>query len=307
MITIPTVLILGAGASSHIGYPVGDGFIKDIIDVPINRLMDSMYTVEQIKDFRLRLSRYASYSIDEFLEKNRELEDIGKSFIAHSLKTYEMEDKLFPPYDSGWYQYLFNSMLTSSVEDLVNNKITIITFNYDRSLEAYLHNTIMYRFKISKNESAEILKKIKIIHMHGILGEYPDVPYSQNLEPGFDDLDLAAKFFRKITGSIKIIYEIKDNADTFCSIEFEEANKALQESEKIYFLGFGFHEDNIRRFRFFSEDSLKGKEVKSTFSGIANRELYRILKMLSAYGIGNIFHSSTCICSSFFREIGSLE
>lgn len=306
MITIPTVLILGAGASSHIGYPVGYGLINDVITVQITRLIDSMYTVEQIKDFRLRLSRYASYSIDEFLEKNRELEDIGKSFIAHSLKRYELEDKLFPPHVSdGWYQYLFNSMLTSSVEDLVNNKITIITFNYDRSLEAYLHNTIMYRFKISKNESSELLKKIKIIHMHGVLGEYPDVPYSQNLEPGFDDLDLAAGFFRKITGSIKIIYEIKENKDTFCSIEFENANKALQESEKIYFLGFGFHEDNIRRFRFFSENSLKGKEVRATFKGIGNRELHRVLKMLSAYGIGNIFHPTSC--NNFFKEFGSLE
>ena len=49
--------------------------------------------------------------------------NIGKYFIADCLKKYEIEGNLFPPNNPGWYQYLFNKLLTSTDEIFLNNKI----------------------------------------------------------------------------------------------------------------------------------------------------------------------------------------
>ena len=56
----------------------------------------------------------------------------------------------------------------------------------------------------------------------------------------------------EISEKIKIIHEIEDNQSGFCNSQFKLANSLLKESERIVFLGFGFHEDNVRRFKYFS-------------------------------------------------------
>jgi len=246
MISKPTVLILGAGASQHLKYPVSSVLINDIVSIPAN-IFQKLHAEEEIRDFQLHLSRYGCDSIDEFLEKNRQFIDIGKSFIAYSLKKHEVEDNLFPSHKSGWYHYLFNRMLAPSVSQFLDNRLTIITFNYDRSLEVYLHNVIKYHYNISEEESLNILRRINIIHPHGVLGEYPQIPYRNVWEMGFDSPEGVA-LFKQITNSIKIIHEMVEKSDNFCSHEFEISNKALQEAEKIYFLGFGFHINKWGRF-----------------------------------------------------------
>ena len=309
MISKRTVLVLGAGASSHLGYPVGSELINQIVSLPGTEIFKNIYDEEIIIKFQYHLKRYESYSIDEFLEKNREFIEMGKSFIAYCLKKYEVEDKLFAPYNSGWYKYLFNKMLPASDEQFENNKITIITFNYDRSLEVYLHNTIKHRFNLSEADSLKILRKIDIIHPHGMLGGYPEIPYSQFLEIDKELSEDDAKLLGKITNSIKIIHEISEVKDTFCSNEFEIAHKALQKTEKIYFLGFGFHEDNIRRFRFFSEDNLEGKEVYATCQGFQTPfERADLLSKTSKYGLKeNFIHHSGHDCDYFFKYTGIIE
>lgn len=308
MILKKTVLILGAGASSHLGYPIGSQLLNQIVSLHGTEIFKNTYDKEKIRSFQLRLSRYGCYSIDEFLEKNREFLDIGKGFIAYCLNKYEIENELFPPNNSGWYQYLFNRMRTPSIDHFADNKITFITFNYDRSLEAYLHNAIRYHYNISEANALDILKKIHIIHPHGILGIYPEIPYSQSLGGGIYS-ERETDLLQRITNEIKIIHEIDDSADAFSSKEYELSNIALQEADKIYFLGFGFHEDNVRRFRFFTKDSLSGKEIYSTSRGfvepIRKREL---MQRLAKYGFNeNLVSHPGQECHSFFYYIGSLE
>jgi hypothetical protein len=303
MISKPTVLILGAGASAHLRYPTGINLLGQICNrikqkiYHKDKAIEDLHRSEEIQDFYMRLSRSGYYSVDTFLEDNREFIDIGKIFIADCLKQFENWDILFPPSDPGWYQYLFNRMITPSVDQIEQNKVAIITFNYDRSLEAYLHQAIIHRYNVSEDISADVIRQLNIIHPHGILGKYPEIPYSN---------DLTKTSLYMISQSIKIIHEINDTSDTFCSPEFEMSHKVLQESQKIYFLGFGFHEDNIRRFRFFSPDSLKGKEVNSAIGGLGEVEKRQLLDKLSKYGFSqkNIGHDP---CNYFFSRVGTLE
>ena len=249
MIQIPTVLILGAGASAHCGYPLGSQFVSQLSSLrgtsELNNLPDG-WSRSDAEDFLTRLGRSGHYSIDAFLEKNREQAELGKFLIARELKKHENINLLFPPHDSDWYQYLFNQMLaTDGSPDFAANQLGIITFNYDRSLEAYLHTVLQARFGIAEDEASKILKVIPIIHVHGILGEYPAAAYQSKAE---------LSELVNISSQIQIIYEISDHSDGFCNPMFEQAHKILATAERIYFLGFGFHPDNIRRFRFFTPE-----------------------------------------------------
>ena len=62
--------------------------------------------------------------------------------------------------------------LDSTFEEFGNNKLSIVTFNYDRSLEHYLLNSLMTLHGKTRDECAQALKKIPIVHVYGQLGEH---------------------------------------------------------------------------------------------------------------------------------------
>jgi hypothetical protein len=301
MITRPTVLILGAGSSVHCGYPLGGQLIANICRQH-NRSEESQtgpFQPDDIKGFVQRLSRSGYYSIDAFLANVGEQLDLGKFLIARELKRLEDLDRLFPPNESGWYQYLFNQLLVEGKPDFEKNKLSIITFNYDRSLEAYLHTAIMNRFGMSSDQASMAMSHVPIIHVHGILGNYPSVPYA--VAKSNDETLEASK-------GIRIIHEIKDRPDSFCSEAFETAHKMLVEAERIFFLGFGFHRENLERFRFFNPENCSGKEVETTDSNMLPMYRRSLRKQLSPFGIENaLVHDRQISCNNFFGSVTPLE
>jgi len=302
MITTPTVLILGAGASAHLGYPLGQGLINEICNCCLtNRIpteISNTYSQSMLSEFRIHLSRSGYLSVDAFLEKHPNYNDLGKLLITHCLKQHENEDRLFPPHNPGWYQYLFQALIVNSPEDLSSIPLTIITFNYDRSLEVFLHQSLIHRYDLEANKALQHLQKLMIIHPHGIMGKYPEIPYMATL----DNIPLS-----KISSNILILHELNEGIEKFCSPAYEEAYNALQKSQKIYFLGFGFHDENIRRFKFFSKESLEGKEVLATHQ-MHSKEREIFLNRISKYGfLPNQFPPGRLDCDLFFRVHGTLD
>ena len=129
-----------------------------------------------MESFLTQLSRSGYNSIDAFLEKNSDQAPLGKFLIAREMKKHEDLNFLFPSHNSGWYQYLFNKLIIDEKPQFSENKLGIVTFNYDRLLEAYLHTALQNRFKIDATKADSILKELPRIHVHGILGEYPKYP-----------------------------------------------------------------------------------------------------------------------------------
>ena len=215
MIRKPTVLVLGAGSSAHCGYPLGGALIANVVQLQRKGSgipLPEYWTKDYVDRFVTRLSRSAHSSIDAFLETVPNDTDVGKYLITYCLKQHEDIDRLFPPYNSGWYRYLFNSLLGSSDGAFEGNALTIVTFNYDRSVEAYLYHALMARFDMTPQDAATALGRILIIHVHGVLGAFPDVPYSSIKEESA---------IRSISTSINIIHEIQDNDDGFCSSDLK--------------------------------------------------------------------------------------
>ena len=263
MIAIPTVLVLGAGSSEHVRYPLGSQLVSELCASRGTPALDNLpngWSRADANEFLTQLSRSGHYSIDAFLETGPDQAALGKYLIARGLKTREVVDSLFPPFvDGSWYQYLLNVLLREGgTAKFEPDNLGIITFNYDRSLEAYLHHALQSRLRVSGDEAANVLSRLPIVHVHGILGRYPEVPYVTSSDPAF---------LVEISQQIQIIHEIKDVSDGFCNGMFERANAMLGSAKRIIFLGFGFHSDNIRRFKFFTPESMADRHVRGTTYG----------------------------------------
>ena len=110
--------------------------------------------------------------MDKFLSYHSRFEAIGKVAIASVLIQCESLENLIPQREGfdHWYQYLWNCLLTDK-ENFKNNKLIIVTFNYDRSLEQYLFRTILNTFGVTEDEARILLNCIPIIHVYGDLGK----------------------------------------------------------------------------------------------------------------------------------------
>ena len=290
MIKNDTVLILGAGASRAYGFPLGPklkAMIWNAFDgatsSPILWALGAdrakpktiAYVKWEIEEFNKALLLSPDYSIDSFLEHQCDrFKSIGKVGIAACLLPLEQRTSLYDDWmkvylekdldfkivfdDRHWYQYLFNEMCKEcKFEDFADNKLSIITFNYDRSLEYYLLHSLEAKYGKDIKECAEVLKRFEIIHVYGSLGELTelstgsdqDVPYltSDSTE------EQKAFYYKKSADSIRIIPEergIEANSDYLL-----DAHTSLREAKRIYFLGFGFLEDNMNKL-FTNADSM---------------------------------------------------
>lgn len=272
MITKPTVLILGAGASVPYGFPSSKELFKEInSSTTADTLIKMGYTETEIKTFKVDLYRSGQTYVDAFLENRQDLMEIGKAAMACILIAKEKEEALFGlsiPDSDKWYNYLFRN-LQESCENFGDNTVSIITYNYDRSLEHFLFNSLKNSYKKSDEECAEQLRKIPIIHLHGRLGYLPwqrTGVWVRDYCPNKDSRVIA-----KTAKGIKIISE---NIGIENDPDFAEAIKLLKSAERIYFLGFGYNKTNLRRLRL-NEWASETKVVGSRF-GFVNNELVTI-------------------------------
>lgn len=264
---------MGAGASKPYGFPLGAELRDEVIrarhKIELDYLLedDSKFDHTYYAKFAddLRTSGYSS--VDAFLENRVEWVDIGKLAIAHKLILYEQNDRLFPPNQprDHWYECLWQKLSAPSWKKFKKNRITIISFNYDRSLEHYLSAIIYNNFNI---KPSAIMKALPIIHVHGDLG--PHISYGKH----------SSESVRLAADSIKIVHE-SDNS----SKEFKEADKVLSNAEKIFFVGFAYHPQNMNKFTMFNlkmpyaerRQFFKiGKTVIGTHKGIKAIEWERI-------------------------------
>ncbi|MDP6544056.1 MAG: hypothetical protein QGH60_08710 [Phycisphaerae bacterium] len=255
MIEKKTVLVLGAGASMHLKFPSGEELIGKILSNLENldpacgdrakELVSLEYTMEELIPFRDALQHCGLQSIDAFLERRPEFIDLGKAAIAQAL--IPSENAEYPwdhsgqwgPREDNWYTHLYGKM-GGSFEEFGSNELSVITYNYDRSLDFYLLRCLENTYGKDASECWEALSAIPIIHLHGQLGSLsPDAdnyrPYGRTLDP---------EAIKICASSIKIISEDIDSYP-----QFKEAHKLLAMAEQIFFLGFGYHEDNLKRLR----------------------------------------------------------
>lgn len=283
--------VLGAGASMGYGFPSGAGLKDSAIETLSNKNNEEYkivlkagkeldYQKEDITAFIKGLKAATrDRSIDEYIEsqhKNpniRKLSQVAKCIIAIQIIKGEQDEALTT--DRSWYDSLFDKMYrgNNSFVRFFDNKTSFITFNYDRSLERYLLLETMRVFGEEENECRERLKDAyKVIHVHGSLGdlweseEYNNEyrPYSNSWQDP-KDVAKAAQRIRLITD------DIEPAADS----QFQEARRLIEEADTVHFIGFGFHQNNMRRLGFLEPDVISKESHKffGTVKGVSDQDI----------------------------------
>lgn len=289
MITDKTVFILGAGASLPYGFPTAAGLRKDIIfnfaEIFI-RAHAELYAVDESKvdlpkKFQNLIDIFknsSTKSIDLFLSRNKHFDEIGKKIIAFLIARYEenskfREDIEKPHFD--WYIHIFDLLTKeiSNAEDLValfrQNKVSFITFNYDRSLEYFLFDSLINSFTTKANEIKALMEMIKVTHVYGKISYLP-------WEDNYPLLDYGSNNFfgnlEDLANNIDIIFEKRRN-------NLDDAKQKISEATNIFFLGFGYADENLDVLDF-SNLLNKGHRIYGTGLGFTDSERRKVISKL---------------------------
>jgi len=245
MITRQTTLVLGAGASKPYGFPLGSELRESIIALtrPGDEIaaMSGLAKDELLKPFVFAFNASRLYSIDAFLGIRTEFADIGKRAIAAVLLHAERRSGLGSmQIKSDWYDYLWNKVTSGcSWESLSFDKLSIVTFNYDRSLEIFLIQAMMNTYGVNEQDAITKLDSLRIEHVYGSLGalwmgtERTFIPFGQQWQSSI--VEQAAK-------GLVVIPEARHDAPSFVA-----AKEVLSNASAIGILGFGFDEQNLMR------------------------------------------------------------
>ena len=115
---------------------------------------------------------------------------------------------------------------------------SVISFNYDRCLEHFLHGALQNYYSMSPEQATTTLGNLAIFHPYGTVGSLPWKDPSSGIdyggEPDSRQLDDLATRIRTFT----------EGTDKAAS-EIVAIRSTLRSAERIAFLGFAFHPLNL--------------------------------------------------------------
>lgn len=255
MIKEKTVFIIGAGASRPYGYPVGKELREEICSSFVGNSKD-FFEAQGCRpsEVRIQLGRAETFvekfhnssikSIDLFLARNPEFMLMGKWAIIFRIFAAEKHSTFreqMPNRNQDWYSYLFARLTDELIrkEDYVHfgeNNVSFITFNYDRSLEYFLHESLFNSFNgIGGGKIQEQINKLRVIHVFGQIAglDWQELESRIEYRRDINRIDI-----QRLADKLRIIYEEEENPD------LEEPRKLISEAKRVFFLGFGYAKEN---------------------------------------------------------------
>jgi hypothetical protein len=320
MITTPTLLVLGAGASIRYGFPSGLGLrdklwaLRNITEgTPRFSLFTSNgFTYKAVNEFAERFQASGIDSIDSFVDRQSEYEAIAKLAIAYEICASEHPATLRQGNGTDdWYGYLWNRMAAGArtPDDLLKNQVHIVTFNYDRSLKAFLLAAIQNTFPNVNNKAAfDVLTKLPICHMYGSVGAVAPIPGESffpyaHAQANPEDL----RPFPAAAGTIHLMPGVRDDAPSF-----QTAQRWFRLSDRVCFLGFGFDELNCIRLNF-AEVIAESKRWPKVYATVYNMFRMEAMHSLQALLPGCTYDfdqladiESKLECAAMLRRFGAL-
>jgi hypothetical protein len=297
----PTVFILGAGANAEFRLPLGKGLISGVEtnlrfvgETPKTQsageflqLLKNRFGREEYLGYRTAAQKLVQVSstfpsMDEalhFLSADDKCILVGKAAIVRSIldaeknSSLKFEGKLGRPDFSGvaetWApQFVSMAVSNLTLADISRafEKVTIINFNYDRSLEQYLYWALQ-DLLVSRDNAKEIVNRMTVLRPYGSVGPLEwqadrGVPYG-----GPDNLDVS--LFEMANG----IRTYTEQLHTELRAKIDEA---LSNAELIVILGFGFHSQNLGLFKQMNDRAMGARRVFAT-ARLIDKENYGVL------------------------------
>jgi hypothetical protein len=237
-----TVLVLGAGASAPYDFPTGQKLLEQVVETARNPPSGILgFGMAKLAELADALEGWRS--VDWFLERRsdrRDFTEMGKQLMAYRLLVHERDETLSNAApEEDWYSYLLDpDLMETRRGKFGENKLSVVTFNYDRSLERFFFLRLKQLYGLNEFDGVAEASKIEVVHVHGSLGdrEFRDVPYNVT--------DPRSDLVQRASANIRIISEAAGPEPT---PQFSRAHELLESAEAICFLGFGFHPENIAR------------------------------------------------------------
>lgn len=195
-------------------------------------------------------------SIDNFIDAHRSNEKIavcGKLAIARCILEAESNSKLyvnnnninnkidFKALEPTWYNLFFRLIVENcELKDIPErlSRIAIITFNYDRCIEHYLHASLRNYYGVDIQAATELIAKLSIFHPYGFLG-----PLSWDPRPCPCAFGMVPDTYKliEIAKGLKTFTEGTDETNS----DIVAIRSTLQMAERVAFLGFAFNPQNL--------------------------------------------------------------
>lgn len=254
MIKRNTVFILGAGASVPYGYPTGDALLKMISSLGSDQLFtkflnDISVTESPMRPAKLNdlldpfttdLAESGLLSVDSFIVVKPQYAQICKFAITYLLLKIESDNRNSISENEDWYRHLYHNFIDKkSFEEILKSKVSFITFNYDVSLDGFFLKAINSKFP---GQAETFFKNVEILHVHGKIRTLPWESNSITNTPMNFRFDMNKRFY-VWNSSLGIRFAFDEAAQT----AIQRARDLIQKAQNVYFLGFGFHADNMEK------------------------------------------------------------
>ena len=150
--------------------------------------------------------------------------------------------------DGDWCAVLIDHMFdgASTVDEVLENKVGFVSFNYDRCFEELLLRRAVDDFSLSREDAARrLFQKFRGAHPYGSLGQLLRMgPNTQEYGTDWHLLD------RVLLAAKQGIALLPDDPALSLVNGFPRAQLEIKGAHVVHFLGFGFHTKSMCRLGF---------------------------------------------------------
>jgi hypothetical protein len=243
--------VLGAGASKPYNYPSGDelkGLLlaKDQGEYVFQKKLEELgYDTDSVSAFLNALFKAEYDTLDEFIAAHRASGDVplmAKEAIALLISGSEDESILFGQGGARWYRLVVD-FLRANPEMAHRDRMAFLTFNYDRSLEHYLYDSLRHSGNAFQDIRWGDFFHGNFIHIHGNLGFLPWQNRSGDKElitRGYGEVP-TGPMLRSIAQRMSAPYQTMSPGGLA---------PILSNADVVAIMGFGFHPQNLAKIGF---------------------------------------------------------
>jgi len=257
-------------------------------------------------------------SIDNFIDSHRKdtrIAQCGKLAIARCILDAEVSSLMkvdrsniynkidFRSLEATWFNAFFQLIVENcGHEELPKRlaKLAVISFNYDRCIEHFLHSSLQNYYGVSQERATELMSNLDIYHPYGIVGSLPWMSRTASIDFGASPYP---QQLLELSHSLRTFTEGTDeNSSDIIAIR-----RVLQTAKRVAFLGFAFHQLNLELLygRPSTPHAALDCPVYATALGLSQSNSQIIINELHTIGGHNqnqIFLRSDLKSGALFRE-----
>lgn len=247
-----TVFILGAGSSAELNYPGGPKLKERILTLlekqnDSYKFLSEINSYEAVDDFvgRLRNAPLLPDTIDEFLEELhsvKSVRNVGRQAVALAI-SYCESDNLHGMMGKQSWHHVFANYLRKNRQFIDSESFSFVTFNYDISLEHFLHASLTAVEVPHEILTRNFLDHSNLVHLHGQVGRLSWMKHDADFPSRKYGERIPKENLHRVASRLLFPHEELDS---------KLVGETILNADCVVLLGFGFHDYNLKRI-FFDE------------------------------------------------------